>query len=129
MAKIIAVTEAIQSLIEAETRLNLSRNEDEAFFLEWQSDLPELDATERTALETLRRRLLYHRAEGELLEGTVTLLVVAPLLELAGYYDPPFKLKAEAAVEIAIADGEEILRGRFDPLGNQSGTHPVFSSG
>jgi hypothetical protein len=60
--------------------------------------------------------LLYHRAEGELLEGAVTLLVVSPLLEVAGFYDPPFKMKAVAAIEIAIDDGEETLRGRIDVL-------------
>ncbi|MEG4491774.1 type I restriction endonuclease [Microcoleus sp. D3_18_C4] len=116
MAKVIAVTEAIKSLAEAESRLNLSRNEDEAFFTEWQTQLPSLSDSEQTALDTLRRRLLYHRADGELLEGAVTLLVASPLLELAGFYDPPFRMKAEAAIEIAIDDGEETLRGRIDIL-------------
>ncbi|MEG4624119.1 type I restriction enzyme HsdR N-terminal domain-containing protein [Microcoleus sp. w1-18aA5] len=116
MAKIIAVTEAIKSQEEAESRLNLSRTEDEAFFTEWQTQLPSLSDSEQTALDTLRHRLLYHRADGELLEGAVTLLVASPLLELAGFYDPPFRMKAEAAIEIAIADGEETLRGRIDIL-------------
>ncbi|HAX79114.1 MAG TPA: type I restriction endonuclease subunit R [Cyanobacteria bacterium UBA11372] len=116
MAKFVAVTETIKTLAEAESRLNLSRNEDEAFFTEWQMQLPNLSDSEQVALDTLRRRLLYHRADGELLEGAVTLLVVSPLLELAGFYDPPFKMKAEAAIEIAIDDGEETLRGRIDIL-------------
>ncbi|MEG4072680.1 type I restriction enzyme HsdR N-terminal domain-containing protein [Microcoleus sp. Pol14C2] len=116
MAKVIAVTEAIKSQEETESRLNLSRTENEAFFTEWQTQLPTLSDSEQTALDTLRRRLLYHRADGELLEGAVTLLVASPLLELAGFYDPPFKMKAEAAIEIAIDDGEETLRGRIDIL-------------
>ena len=116
MAKFVAVTETIKTLAEAESRLNLSRNEDEDFFTEWQMQLPNLSDSEQVALDTLRRRLLYHRADGELLEGAVTLLVVSPLLELAGFYDPPFKMKAEAAIEIAIDDGEETLRGRIDIL-------------
>ena len=116
MAKVIAVTEAIKSLAEAESRLNLSRTEDEAFFTEWQGQLPSPSDSEQTALDTLRRRLLYHRADGELLEGAVTLLVASPLLELAGFYDPPFRMKAEAAIEIVIDDGEETLRGRIDIL-------------
>jgi hypothetical protein len=116
MAKVVAVTEAIRSLAEAESRLNLSRAEDETFFTEWQTDLPSLSDSEQTALATLRRRLLYHIADGELLEGAVTLLVASPLLELAGFYDPPFKMKAEAAIKIAIDDGEETLRGRIDVL-------------
>lgn len=116
MAKVVAVTEAIKSLAEAKSRLNLSRAEDETFFTEWQTQLPSLSDPEQTALATLRRRLLYHRADGELLEGAVTLLVASPLLELAGFYDPPFKMKAEATIEIAIEDGEETLRGRIDVL-------------
>ena len=116
MAKVIAVTEAIKSLAEAESRLNLIRTEDEAFFAEWQAQLPNLSDAEQTGLDRLRRRLLYHRAYGELLEGAVTLLVASPLLEMAGFYDPPFRMKAEAAIEIAIDDGEETLRGRIDIL-------------
>jgi Type I restriction enzyme R protein N terminus (HSDR_N) len=116
MAKIIAVTEAIKSLAEAEARFNLTRNDGEDFFTEWQAQLPLLSDSEQIALDTLRRRLTYHRADGELLEGAVTLLVASPLLELAGFYDPPFKMKAEATIEIALDDGEEILRGRIDIL-------------
>jgi Type I restriction enzyme R protein N terminus (HSDR_N) len=116
MAKVIAVTEAIKSLAEAESRFNLSRTENETFFSEWQAELPSLSDAEQTGLDTLRRRLLYHRADGELLEGAVTLLVASPLLEMAGFYDPPFRMKAEAAIEIAIDDGEETLRGRIDIL-------------
>ncbi len=116
MAKVVAVTEAIKSLAEAESRLSLSRAEDETFFTEWQTQLLSLSDSEQAALATVRRRLLYHRADGELLEGAVTLLVASPLLELAGFYDPPFKMKAEAAIEIAVDDGEETLRGRIDVL-------------
>ncbi|MGL5063349.1 MAG: type I restriction enzyme HsdR N-terminal domain-containing protein [Microcoleus sp.] len=116
MAKNIAVTEAIKSLAEAEARFNLTRNDGEDFLTEWQAQLPLPSDSEQMALDTLRRRLLYHRSDGELLEGAVTLLVASPLLELAGFYDPPFKMKAEAAIEIAIDDGEEILRGRIDIL-------------
>jgi hypothetical protein len=64
----------------------------------------------------MQRRLRYHRADGDLLEGAIALLVVSPLLELDGFYDPPFKMKAEAAVELSVDDGEEILRGRIDVL-------------
>jgi hypothetical protein len=116
MAKVVAVTDAIKSLADAEARFGLRRTEDEQFFTEWQTSLPDLTQAEHDALTVLRRRLLYHRADGDLLEGAVTLLVASPLLELTGFYDPPFKMKAEAAVEISIDDGEETLRGRIDML-------------
>jgi Type I restriction enzyme R protein N terminus (HSDR_N) len=116
MAQVIAVTDAIKSLADAETRLNLQRNDQSTFFPEWQSPLPPLTPTEIADLAQLHRRLLYHRGDGELLEGAVVLLVVSPLLELAGFYDPPFKIKAETTIELTIDDGEEVLRGRIDVL-------------
>ncbi|NJP12369.1 MAG: type I restriction endonuclease subunit R [Leptolyngbyaceae cyanobacterium RU_5_1] len=120
MAKFVAVTESVKNLSELDERFGLRRSEDASFFNEWQDDLPELSEAEQRSLHTLRRRLLYHRADGELLEGAVTLLVASPLLELAGFYDPPFKMRAEAAIELTIEDGDETLRGRIDVLIMQS---------
>ena len=116
MAKAIAVTKASASLAEVESRFSLCRSVDPSFFEEWQTQDDTLSERESDALAVIYRRLQYHRADGELLEGAVILLVASPLLELAGFYDPPFKLKSEATVEIVIDDGEEILRGRIDAL-------------
>ncbi|MEL6939722.1 MAG: type I restriction enzyme HsdR N-terminal domain-containing protein [Cyanobacteria bacterium J06598_1] len=116
MAKVIAVTEAVKNLAEVESRFGLSRSVEPAFFPEWQSDLSELTSAQQSAVSVLWKRLNYQRSQGELLEGAVTLLAASPLLEIAGFYDPPFRLKAEAAVEISIDDGEETLRGRIDIL-------------
>jgi len=44
------------------------------------------------------------------------LLLVSPILALAGFYDPPFRIKAESSVALVVNDGEEILRGRIDVL-------------
>ena len=112
----IAITEAIITLAEAERRFELSRTEDEAFFSEWQTSLPELSMVEQTALEEMRRRYLYQRSEGQLLEGTVTLLLASPLLTIAGFYDPPFRIRAEESVQLTLEDEEEVLQGRVDVL-------------
>lgn len=112
----VALTEAVTSLAEAERRLNLSRTEEEAFFSEWRTGLPVLSGAESTALDDLRRRYLYQRSESQLPEGTVTLLMVSPLLTVAGFYDPPFKVRTEASVQLSLADGEEVLQGRIDVL-------------
>jgi hypothetical protein len=112
----IAITEAITTIAEAERKFKLSRTEDEAFFLEWQTPLPELSDAERLLLEEARRRYLYQRSQGQLLEGTVTLLLASPLLAIAGFYDPPFRVRAEASVQLTLEDGEEVLQGRIDVL-------------
>ena len=109
-----AITEAIATL--AEGRFNLRRNEDEEFFPEWRTGLPALSDTERRELDVLRGRYLYQRSETHLLEGTVMLLLASPLLAIAGFYDPPFKVKAEESIQINLDDVEEILQGRIDVL-------------
>jgi hypothetical protein len=43
-------------------------------------------------LDEVRRRYAYQRSEGQLLEGTVTLLLASPLLAIAGFYDPQYAL-------------------------------------
>lgn len=111
-----AITEAITTLAEAERRFHLHRMENEQFFSEWRTGLPDLSDTEKTGLNELRRRYLYQRAESHLLEGTVMLLLASPLLAIAGFYDPPFKIRAEESVQITIDDGEEVLQGRIDVL-------------
>jgi hypothetical protein len=79
-------------------------------------DLPELSGEERSALDVLRRQYLYQRSEGQLLEGTVTLLLVSPLLNITGFYDPSFGVRAEESVQLVLKDSEEILQGRLDVL-------------
>lgn len=116
MAQTIAVTDAVKSLAEAEAKFRLQRNSDPQFFSEWVDALPSLTDMELAGLDVMYRRLAYHRSESELLEGSVTLLAVSPLLELAGFYDPPFRMRSETAIELVIHDGEEILRGRIDLL-------------
>lgn len=111
-----AITKVITSLNEAEAKFNLRRTEDEQFFTQWFEGLPELTDLERTSLDRIKGRYRYHRNDGPLAEGAVNLIVVSPLLELAGFYDPPFKIRAEESVEIAIETEEEILRGRIDFL-------------
>ncbi|MCA2708317.1 MAG: hypothetical protein IM473_21165 [Microcystis sp. M015S2] len=46
----------------------------------------------------------------------MTLLLVSPLLAIAGFYDPPFCVPAEESVSLTVDDGEEILSGRIDVL-------------
>jgi hypothetical protein len=111
-----AITEAITTIALAETRFNLSLTEDGAFFPEWQSDLLSISSHEKKSLDELRQRYLYQRSAGQLLEGTVTLLLVSPLLAIAGFYDPPFRVRAEESVSLTVDDGEEILSGRIDVL-------------
>ena len=112
----LAVTEAVTTIVEAEQKFGLSRSELKDFFTEWYDELPEMNSSDRASLEVLWRRYIYHRSSGHLLESTVMLLLVSPLLTITGLYDPPFLLKVEESVLIKISDSEETLQGCIDVL-------------
>jgi len=44
------------------------------------------------------------------------MVVLSPLLDMAGFYDDPFYLRSEVGVEIATEDEGEVIRGRIDVL-------------
>lgn len=112
----IAVPEAIPTLEIAEARFGLQRSDDPDFFPEWRSTLAPLSQFEQQELHKLRQRYLYQRTKGQLLESTALLLLASPLLALAGFYDPPFTVRAEESVQLVLADSEEVLQGRLDVL-------------
>ncbi|MDC0833436.1 hypothetical protein CKA32_006589 [Geitlerinema sp. FC II] len=51
-----------------------------------------------------------------LLEKTVELLVLAPLLDLAGFFLPPFYIETEKPVRVTATDGSMTISGRLDVL-------------
>jgi hypothetical protein len=116
MVQTVAITEAITTLAQVSEKLGLERSEDPHFFPEWQAALPSLGAVQQVELEQLRRRYLYHRSAGQLLEETVKLLMVGPLLAVAGFYDPPFRVRAEESIKLTCSDGAETLKGRIDAI-------------
>lgn len=61
MVQILAITDYIDSLAEAETQFELSRNDEPSFFTEWSRDLPELTSSEQQRLDLIKQRYLYHR--------------------------------------------------------------------
>ncbi len=117
MTQSLAITDYVDSLAEVETRFDLSHQASPGFFTEWLGDLPALTVAEQQRLDLIKQRYLYHRQYGHLLEGGVNFIVIAPLLELAGFYDAPFRLRSEASVRIAIADRDDtVYQGRIDSL-------------
>lgn len=118
MVQLLAVTDFITSLAEAERVYNIaaSPNFTDAFS-EWFTELEALQPDEKDRLDLIKRRYLYHRQHGHLLENAVNFLVISPLLELAGFYDPPFLLKSETSVRFESADeNNRIYQGRIDAL-------------
>jgi hypothetical protein len=88
---------------------------DPAFFREWQGDLPELSAAEQQTLEEMKGEYQYLSRYANL-EPIVKMVVVGPLLKMAGFYRPPFRVKAEKRVELVTEDDGTIVRGQLDIL-------------
>ncbi|RCJ23245.1 restriction endonuclease subunit R [Nostoc sp. ATCC 43529] len=103
----------------------LQQSEDEQFFTEWLNNLPEISELEKQYLDRVKTNYLNVLENAPLLEDAVKLVVLSPLLDLAGFYLPPFYIATEESIEISeeiISDREsteetkEIIKGRIDVL-------------
>ena len=115
MVQTIAISEKT-TLKYLRDRFALERTDAADFFTEWQSEHPPLTNTETTVLERIRQRYFHQLDEGTMLENGVKMMIVSPLLDIAGFYDPPFRSRFEAPVDVSIDTGPEILNGRIDAL-------------
>lgn len=110
------IRDAITTLNDLQQRLGLVQTRDPDFFREWTDDLPTLTSPEQTSIERIKQRYDYHRTDGLWLEGTINLIVTAPLLESVGFIDPPFRLKSPHGIAIELQDPDETIRGFIDVL-------------
>lgn len=104
------------TLLELETKFGLTLIENDQFFREWQDNLPELTDIEKQRLDRVKASYSYLLKYPPLLENTVKMVVLSPLLDLANFYSPPFHIKSEKSVEILAEDDGIIVRGEMDVL-------------
>jgi hypothetical protein len=117
MAQLVQANEL--TLSEVEDLLNLRQVlDDPTFFQEWQSSLPELDHLEIQTLDRIKTEFLY-LTKYPMLEDLVKMVVLLPLLSLAGFYRPPIRPALEKRVDVSIKEGEQVVWGRIDILGLQ----------
>lgn len=103
------------TLYDLEQKFGLQEVTDRAFFSEWRGELPDISPAEQERLA--RVEAAYDNLERRsLLENTVKLAIVAPLLDLAGLFLPPFYVTTEKSVEITAATDALTLKGRLDVL-------------
>lgn len=89
---------------------------DPNFFPEWRSELPPLSDLEKQELDRIRQGYLNLAEDPPLLEKTVQMAILGPLLLVGGFYLPPFRLKLEHSIEISAEDEGTIIRGQLDVL-------------
>ncbi len=105
------------SLHDLKNKFGLQRTFDEPFFPEWQlAQFPELNDFDKHFLNQTKEAYFNLIEYPPLLENTVKMAVLAPLLNLAGFYLYPFHTKSEYSVKIETVDGEIVVEGKIDVL-------------
>jgi hypothetical protein len=102
-------------LHDLKTNFGLQRVEEEQFFREWLDNLPDLNERERQVLERVKRNYLY-LLEYPVMESIVKMVVLSPLLDLAGFYQPPFRVEGEIKIRVSAEDEGEVIQGSIDVL-------------
>ena len=103
------------SLYDLKTKFGLQRVDDDQFFREWVDDLPQLTNLEKQQLDRVKASY-FNLVERPMLESTVKMVVLSPLLDMANFYLSPFSITAEEEVQISAEDDGTIVRGRIDVL-------------
>ena len=103
------------SLYDLKTKFGLQRVDDDQFFREWVDDLPQLTDLEKQQLDRVKASY-FNLVERPMLESTVKMVVLSPLLDMANFYLSPFSITAEEEVQISAEDDGTIVRGRIDVL-------------
>ncbi|MEG4251257.1 type I restriction endonuclease [Microcoleus sp. Pol10D4] len=113
------MTQSIQAktltLHNVKTKFNFQLCEDEQFFREWIDDLPEITDEEKRYLDKVKAGYT-NSADHSMIEDTVKMVVLAPLLFLADLYLNPFHIEAEKSVELVTLDEGILVRGSIDVL-------------
>jgi hypothetical protein len=95
----------------------LQRSTDADFFAGLRDELPSLTEIEVSTLARVKQNFLDQLQSRLLIEETVKLVVVSPLLDLAGFYRTPYQIESEVPIELQIPDGSEgMIQGRIDTL-------------
>jgi predicted type IV restriction endonuclease len=103
------------TLYDLESKFDLQLLDDESFFREWRDNLPEITDLEKQQLDRVKASYL-NLVKYSMLEEVVKMVVVSPLLNLAGYYLSPFHIATEETVEISDEDEGVVIKGKIDVL-------------
>jgi len=104
------------NLIDLKEKFGLKLSDDNQFFTEWLEHLPEIADLEKQYLDRVKVNYLNLVEHRPISEEMVKMVVLSPLLDLAGFYRPPFYVETETSVEISAEDEGEIVKGRIDVL-------------
>ena len=82
-------------LNELEEKFGLQLVTNAEFFTEWTNDFIELNDAEKSSLERVKSNYLNLTKYRPMSEEAVKMVVLSPLLDLAGIYQPPYEIETE----------------------------------
>lgn len=89
--------------------------QDENFFNEWRTDLPELTDLDKQFLDKIKASFFNLLDYPPLSEKAIQLTILSPLLFIADFF-LPLHIKTEQSIEITSQDERTIIRGQLDIL-------------
>jgi hypothetical protein len=105
------------TLAELRDRFGIARSVNPDFFSEWLVPEAAISTAEKTALDRVQQNYLSQLEAQSLNEETVKMVVVSPLLDIAGFYRYPFTIDSEVGIELQETDESGVvLTGRIDTL-------------
>ncbi len=113
MSRTLSLDQLTLRHLKEEFQLQVSSDAD--FFLEWQRDLPVLSPFEHQRLDRIYATYLNHNQDS-MMEESLKILILSPLMDLADLFLPPFQFSAEEHVQISFKDEKKTYRGRIDLL-------------
>jgi hypothetical protein len=104
------------TLEELKNLFDLQLVREENFFREWQDDLPEITDFQKQQLDQIKAGYFNLLEHPPMLEKTISLSIISPLLFAGEFYLHPFYIKPEKSVEISEEDEGVIIKGSLDTL-------------
>jgi len=86
------------SLYELEEKFGLQLATDTNLLTEWAENLPNLTDNEKQAIARVKSNYINLTKHRLMSEEAVKMVVLSPLLDLAGFYQPPFEIETETIV-------------------------------
>ena len=103
------------SLLDIERKFGLHWIQDPSFFPEWQVEGSNLDEFARPEIDRAKQDFLY-LTQMPVAEDRVKMVILSPLLSLAGFFRAPFQTTSEYPVELQSEEDGIRYRGRIDVL-------------
>ena len=104
------------TLRELKQTFGLQELQETGFFSEWSEFSISSNEMEKQALDRVKANFSELVADPPVLEDAVKLVVLSPLLDLAGFYRRPYRIETETSIEREAQDKGVAVHGRIDVL-------------